>query len=278
MSGRHPHGFARKTPRAHKASAGRTRISETPLQIRLTGVDLPAKFRPRARLLLGRRLGRFATHIERASVRFEDVNGPRGGVDTVCRIQLAVSHRPTVLAERRAVDAETALKLAAVAVARALERSVGRAGMRTLAPTRPLPASAPKRRSRRPPSRPAGGSLIGRRVGRARGNLADAAHRPEKERRDAWVDTALPGTSATDRKAGGGSSAARNTKLRRAGMGSTLEDSATRPSRKSTRKSANRAKSGSKQGRRERRKLQSTKARASRAKVQRQRGSRVSGR
>lgn len=272
MARRHPHGFARKLPRARKASVGRTRMTETPLQIRVTGVNLPAAFRPRARLLLGRRLGRFATHIERASVRFEDINGPRGGVDTVCRIQLAVSHRPTVLVERRAVDAEAALKLAAPAAARAIERSVARAKMPTLDPTLPAPAAPARKPSRRRPSRPAGGSLIGRRVGRARGNLVEAAARPEKQQRDVWVDTAAPGTSATDRKAGAGSSAARNTKLRRAGMGYALEDSAKRPSRKSTRKSANRAKSGSKQARQQRRKTHSTKARASRAKAQQQRG------
>jgi len=84
---------------------------------------------------------------------------------------------------------------------------------------------------------------------------------------------AAPGVSETDRKAGGGSSAARNTKLNRAGMGYTLEDSAQRPSRKSTRKSANRAKSGSKLARAQRRKIRSPKARATRAKIQRQRGS-----
>ena len=120
---------------------------------------------------------------------------------------------------------------------------------------------------------PADGSLVGRRVGRARRNVERAASRPEKRRRDVFIDTAAPGVSETDRKAGGGSSAARNTKLNRAGMGYTLEDSARRPSRKSTRKSANRAKSGSKLARAQRRKIRSPKARATRAKIQRQRGS-----
>ena len=265
--------FARKTPRAHKASAGRTRVSETPLRIHVSSVHLPPGFGPQARALLGRRLGRFATHIERATVRFEDINGPRGGADTVCRIQLAVSHRPPVLVERRAVDAGTSLKRAATAAVQAMDRSIGRAGMRTPAPTSELPAPTPAARSRRgSPSRPENGSLIGRRVGRSRRNLVRAASRPEKRRRDAFIDTAAPGVSETDRKAGGGSSAARNTKLRSAGMGYTLEDSAAKPSRKSTRKSANRAKSGSKLARRQRRKIRSPKARATRAKIQQQRG------
>jgi hypothetical protein len=49
------------------------------------------------------------------------------------------------------------------------------------------------------------------------------------------------------------------------GVGYTLEDSAVKPSRKSTRKSANRAKSGSQLARRQRRKTHAPKARAKRA-------------
>ncbi len=272
-------GFARKTPKARRAKAGRTRISETPLDIRVSGVHLPDGFGPDARMLLGRRLGRFATHIERATVRFEDVNGPRGGVDTVCRIQLTVSGRPPVLVSRHAVDAPTALKRSATAAAQAMDRSVSRAGMRTPAPTaanRGRPARTPRRGTARATSQwPEDGSLVGRRVGRSRAKVERAASRPEKQRRDVFIDTAAPGVSETDRKAGGGSSAARNTKLRGARMGYTLEDSAGKPSRKSTRKSANRAKSGSKLARRQKRKVRSPKARATRAKIQRQRGSRT---
>lgn len=114
--------------------------------------------------------------------------------------------------------------------------------------------------------------MVGRRVGRSRRNVVRVASRPEKERRDFFIDTAAPGTSETDRKAGGGSSAARNTKLRLARMGYTLEDSAGKPSRKATRKSANRAKGGSKLARRQKRRLRAPKARATRAKVRQQRG------
>jgi hypothetical protein len=93
-----------------------------------------------------------------------------------------------------------------------------------------------------------------------------AAARPEKTRRDAVVDTSLPGVSATDRKVGLRGTATRNTKLNRAGMSAALEDSATgKPSRKNTRRSQNRAKSGEQLGRRTKRRLTSPKARARRA-------------
>jgi hypothetical protein len=105
-------------------------------------------------------------------------------------------------------------------------------------------------------------------VGRSAQNLERALERPEKVRRDAIVDTSLPGTSATDRKAGGGSTARRNTRRVARRATATLEDSARdRPSRKSTRKSANRAKQGSKLRRRKVRELRSPSARAARARA-----------
>jgi hypothetical protein len=259
--------FPRKMPRRGKARAGRTRVAETPLRIHLSGVDVPRGFGQRARLLLGRRLRRFGTLIERASVRIEDVSSQRGSTSTVCRIKLTVSGSPSVLVERRGPNASTAFRHAAASISRAMERTVERRRISAPPPTRPAP---PKERepNEPPPPRPEGGSLIGRRVGRSRANLLRAARRP-REQRDLWVDTSLPGVSETDREAGGGSTAARNTKLRRRGMGYALEDSARKPSRKATRKSANRAKSGSKLARRQRARTHAPKARATRNRVRR---------
>ncbi len=240
-------GFARKTPRPDKAQLGRTRVAETPLRIHVSGVNLPDNFGTHARELLGRRLGRFATHIERATVRFKDINGPRGGVDTLCRIQLTVSHRPTVLVENRAVDAEAALKRSATAAASAMDRSVGRAGLRTPPPTvalePPEEVQATKQSPKKAPAKaesPAGGRVA-------------------RKRR---------------RKPGGRARAAGQAKRTRAKMGYKLEQSATTPSRKSTRKGIHKKKSGSKLRRRQVAKVRSSKARATRAGVQRQRGSR----
>ena len=77
----------------------------------------------------------------------------------------------------------------------------------------------------------------------------NGAKRPKqlaKRRRDRPVDTALAGVSATDRKAGGGSSGTRNVSRSAARKASyTLETSRVKASRKSTRKSANRQKTDS---------------------------------
>jgi len=76
---------------------------------------------------------------------------------------------------------------------------------------------------------------------------------PPRRRRDTPVDTSLPGVSATNRRAGGGSTAARNQSKRAARKGGArLEDSASgRPSRKSTRKSQGRIKASTNLARRE---------------------------
>jgi hypothetical protein len=86
------------------------------------------------------------------------------------------------------------------------------------------------------------GEIIGRRVGRGPAARARALARPEKQRRDAYVDTSLPGVSASDRRAGGPMTARRNSRAKPSRATATLEDSRTKPSRKSTRRSANRGK------------------------------------
>lgn len=97
------------------------------------------------------------------------------------------------------------------------------------------------------------------------------AKRPVRPRRDLVVDTSLPGVSASDRKAGGGSSGERNRSAHaeRKG-GARLEDSATgKPSRKSTRKSAGRVKRTTAQQNRAIRTASAPASRAAKAKAAR---------
>jgi hypothetical protein len=103
-------------------------------------------------------------------------------------------------------------------------------------------------------------------VGRAQKDLEETLARPEKLRRDAYVDIAAPGQSETSRRAGGFGTARRNSKRSIAGMTATLEDSRTTPSRKSTRRSANRIKSGTQLTARQKSRISSPQARKDRGK------------
>lgn len=117
---------------------------------------------------------------------------------------------------------------------------------------------------------PPGGSFIGRRVGQSSKDLGDVLKRPEKLHGNFPVDTAKKGISATDKKAGGGSTARRNSRKRAAGASYALEDSANgTPSRKSTRRSTGQSEHPQKHdgqlALRETRRTSSPKARAERA-------------
>ncbi|WP_438016071.1 hypothetical protein WMF18_35285 [Sorangium sp. So ce315] len=233
--------------------------------------------RAHVRQSLGAKLGRFAPRIERLTVRFTDVNGPRGGVDVACDVKVVLSGRPSVVYQMQGREPRETIDRALPGIVRAVQSALARAPRAaSRAPARgpKRPARAAKRgaakRSAAAPA-PLGhpspeGSFIGWRVGRSKENLERTLERPEKSRRDFPVDTAAPGQSATDRKAGGGSTARRNTLRRARKATATLEDSAQdRPSRKSTRKSANRAKQDSKLRRRQVRRATAPSARAAKA-------------
>jgi len=245
-------------------------VERTPLAVRTFGVGIDETTKAHVRHSLGTKLGKFAPRIERLTVRFTDVNGPRGGVDIDCDVKVVLSGQRSVIYKARGREPREAIDRAVPGLVRAVRKALDRVegpGVRR------APAGGARRRARRGAAPPARlghpspeGSFIGRRVGRSAQNLERALERPEKARRDVPVDTAAPGRSATDRKAGGGSTARRNTKKAVPRAVAALEDSARdRPSRKSTRRSVNRAKQGSKLRRRKVREVRSPSARAAKA-------------
>ncbi len=185
-----------------------------------------------------------------------------------CAIKVVFSGSDSIIVEERATNVLETARLAIPRVARSVRRHAGQSGGK--APRATLQRSrAPRVALAAEPGMselPDPGSLIGKRVGRGAANLAAALERPEKLRRNALVDTAQPGVSATDRKAGGGSTARRNSKQSNSGMTSALEDSQAKPSRKSTRGGTNRAQGATQLTRRAQRKVRSPQARAARGK------------
>jgi len=94
--------------------------------IRSTQGDLGAYGRAYIRHKLGARIGKFASAIQRVSVRTEDLNGPRGGVDQVCRIKVVLSGLPTVVFEHRDASLNAAIDGALAGVERAVRRTMQR--------------------------------------------------------------------------------------------------------------------------------------------------------
>jgi hypothetical protein len=84
------------------------------------GVELHDDDRELVRQKLGARLGKFATSIERVTVRVTDANGPRGGIDQVCSVKVVLTGLPSVVIERR----HKALPAAIDAAVRAAEGAV----------------------------------------------------------------------------------------------------------------------------------------------------------
>ncbi len=80
--------------------------------------------------LLHRRLGfalsRFDSRIRRTSVVVEDVNGPRGGIDKVCRITVTLSGAQNVVISDQDKDLAKCITHAADRVGRAVARSLNR--------------------------------------------------------------------------------------------------------------------------------------------------------
>jgi len=68
--------------------------------------------------------------IRRVVLRLTDVNGPRGGLDKRCRIEVALNGRQCLLAEDIEADAYVAIDRASERMARSLYRTMERTSAR----------------------------------------------------------------------------------------------------------------------------------------------------
>jgi len=71
-------------------------------------------------------LRRLTAWVPRAKVRFSDINGPRGGVDKRCQVELTTDTAGTVVITSLAQDWRTALDLSLTRATRILTRSLQR--------------------------------------------------------------------------------------------------------------------------------------------------------
>jgi ribosome-associated translation inhibitor RaiA len=126
--------------------SGRPGAQLVPAYVRVVGVELGPNDRAYIRRKLGMKLGRFATSIERVSVRVEDVNGPRGGVDQVCRTKVVLRGLPSVVFEGRDASLDAAIDCALAGTERSVRRTLQRRRMKPIRKVgRRKPASRPDR-------------------------------------------------------------------------------------------------------------------------------------
>lgn len=85
-------------------------------------LDVPAHVESRMYYALGRFVGR----IHRVSVRLRDLNGPKGGQDKSCQIQMLLRNGAQLVVEKRASGWLDAVDAAASSVGRAVVRAVSR--------------------------------------------------------------------------------------------------------------------------------------------------------
>lgn len=113
-------------PRAAKRERGRAEAGSLVAHIRAFGVELHPDDRRYIRRKLGMKLGTLASSIERVSVRVEDVNGPRGGVDHVCQVKVVVIGLPSIVIIERDASLAAAIDRAIGGAERAVRRAVQR--------------------------------------------------------------------------------------------------------------------------------------------------------
>lgn len=119
-----------------------------PLDVRTDGVHVGPELQAHLLDRTARQLGARAGRLDRVTIRLIDLNGPRGGVDVECRIELGLRGSPTLFVSKRADRARIALDRTLDAARAALERAVrGRSPPREPADVErrePLPTSPPE--------------------------------------------------------------------------------------------------------------------------------------
>ncbi len=71
-------------------------------------------------------LTRLRSHIESVSVRLEDINGPKGGLDKCCSIKVFIAHTPTVIIKEVREDMYEAIDTGVHRLAHVVTRKIER--------------------------------------------------------------------------------------------------------------------------------------------------------
>lgn len=88
--------------------------------------DLTQSIREHVRDRLTAALDQHASRVRRVSVLLEDINGPRGGEDQVCRVSVELTNGKTLHHERRGLDLYANVSLVADTVKRRVGKAIAR--------------------------------------------------------------------------------------------------------------------------------------------------------
>ena len=97
------------------------------IHVSARGVSVSADLMNRIERRVRFALGRFSSRIARVRVRLIDINGPKGGIDTRCTIQVEIPGQTSLYIHETQVDAEVAVDLATDRAGRAVARRTERA-------------------------------------------------------------------------------------------------------------------------------------------------------
>jgi ribosome-associated translation inhibitor RaiA len=109
------------------------------LTIRSRNLDLTTELRDHATRRMYFALSRWSPVLRRVDVTLADINGPKGGIDKVCRIRVRAPRIGELVVEERDADVTVAVDLAANRMARTVARALER--LRLGVPRRLVPVS-----------------------------------------------------------------------------------------------------------------------------------------
>jgi ribosome-associated translation inhibitor RaiA len=92
--------------------------------IRARGLELTEELREHVTRRISFAVSRVSPLLQRVDVTLDDVNGPKGGVDKVCRVRARGPGLRAVVIEERASDVTVAVDRACDRLGRALVRAV----------------------------------------------------------------------------------------------------------------------------------------------------------
>jgi hypothetical protein len=98
--------------------------------VQARGIELKNSHRRAIRRILASALGRFSRRVRTIRVWLDDVNGPRGGMDIRCRIDVHFRPRGSITVAAQAIDEYAATARAASRARELVDRRVKRARSR----------------------------------------------------------------------------------------------------------------------------------------------------